>query len=48
MVKKRFTWEMYVIIQDFDTSFEERLGASMTEDDFKDDPDYTDFVTPVF
>jgi hypothetical protein len=29
----------------FDTSVEEKLGKSMLEADFKDDPDFSDFVT---
>jgi hypothetical protein len=32
----------------FDTSVEEKLGKSMLEADFKDDPDFADFVTPMF
>jgi hypothetical protein len=32
----------------FDTSVEEKLGKSMLELDFKDDPDFADFVTPTF
>jgi hypothetical protein len=33
---------------DFDSSVEETLGKSMLEADFKDDPDFADFVTPTF
>jgi hypothetical protein len=32
----------------FDASVEETLGKYMLEADFKDDPDFTDFVTPTF
>jgi hypothetical protein len=32
----------------FDTSVEEKLGTSMLEADFRDDPDFADFVTPTF
>jgi hypothetical protein len=32
----------------FETSFEEKLGKSMLEADFNDDPDSSDFVTPTF
>jgi hypothetical protein len=32
----------------FDTSVEEKLGKVMLEADFKDDPDFADFVTPTF
>jgi hypothetical protein len=33
---------------EFDASVEEILGKSMLEEDFKDDPDFADFVTPTF
>jgi hypothetical protein len=32
----------------FDTYVEEKLGKSMLEADFKDDPYFSDFVTPTF
>jgi hypothetical protein len=32
----------------FDASVVETLGKSMLEADFKDDPDFADFVTPIF
>jgi hypothetical protein len=34
--------------QDFDTVIEEEFGPAMNKNDFQDDPDYTDFVTPTF
>jgi hypothetical protein len=32
----------------FDISIEKKYGASMNKSDFKDDPDYADFVTPTY
>jgi hypothetical protein len=32
----------------FYVSVEEKLGKSMLKADFKDDPDFADFVTPMF
>jgi hypothetical protein len=32
---------------DFDIAVEKKLGISMTKDDFKDDPDFTNFETPT-
>jgi hypothetical protein len=32
----------------FDAPIEEKYGLPMTEADFKDDPEYADFVTPTF
>jgi hypothetical protein len=32
----------------FDTAIKEIIGSSMTEDDFKDDPDCAEMVTPTF
>jgi hypothetical protein len=32
----------------FNAVIEEMIGPSTTEDDFKDDPDYADLLTPVF
>jgi hypothetical protein len=34
--------------QEFDTVIEEKFGPAMNKDDFQDDPDYVDFVTPAF
>jgi hypothetical protein len=34
--------------QEFDIAIEEKLGPAMNKYDFKDDPDYADFVTPTF
>jgi hypothetical protein len=34
--------------QEFDTSIEEKFGPAMNKNDFQDDPDYADFVTPSF
>jgi hypothetical protein len=32
----------------FDTSVEEKLGKSILEADFQDDPDFDEFLTPTF
>jgi hypothetical protein len=34
--------------QKFDTEIEEKSGPAMNRNDFEDDPDYADFVTPTF
>jgi hypothetical protein len=34
--------------QEFDMAIEERFGPAMNKDDFQDDPDYADFVTPTY
>jgi hypothetical protein len=34
--------------QEFDIAIEEKFGPSMSKDDFQDDPDYANFVTPTF
>jgi hypothetical protein len=34
--------------EEFDITIEKRFGASMNNSDFKDDPDYTDFLTPTY
>jgi hypothetical protein len=34
--------------EDCDIFIEKKFGASMDKNDFKDDPDYTDFVTPTY
>jgi hypothetical protein len=34
--------------EDFDIAIENKFGASMNKSDFKDDPDYADFVTPTY
>jgi hypothetical protein len=33
---------------EFDIAIEEKFGPAMNKDDFQDDPDYADFVTPSF
>jgi hypothetical protein len=33
--------------EDFDIPIEKKFGASMDKNDFRDDPDYADFVTPI-
>jgi cytochrome c1 len=33
---------------EFDIAIEKKFGASMDKNDFKDDPDYADFVTPTY
>jgi hypothetical protein len=35
------------IIKEFDIAIENKFGASMDKNDFKDAPDYADFVTPT-
>jgi hypothetical protein len=35
-------------IEEFDIAIEKKFGASMYKSDLKDDPDYTDFVTPTY
>jgi hypothetical protein len=32
----------------FDIAIEKKFGASMDKNEFKDDPDYADFVTPTY
>jgi hypothetical protein len=32
----------------FDIAIEEKFGPAMNKDDFQDDPDYADFVTPTY
>jgi hypothetical protein len=32
--------------EEFDISIEKKFGASMDKNDLKDDPNYSDFVTP--
>jgi hypothetical protein len=34
--------------QEFDIAIEEKFGPAMNKDDFQDDPDYADFVTPTY
>jgi hypothetical protein len=34
--------------EEFDIAVEKKFGPSMDIDDFKDDPDYADFVTPTY
>jgi hypothetical protein len=34
--------------EEFDIDKEYKCGASMNKSDFKDDPDYADFVTPTY
>jgi hypothetical protein len=34
--------------EEFDIAVEKKFGPSMDMDDFKDDPDYADFVTPTY
>jgi hypothetical protein len=34
--------------EEFGIAIEEKYGASMNENDLKDDPDYTNFVTPTY
>jgi hypothetical protein len=34
--------------EEFDITIEKKFGASMNKSDFKDDPDYADFVTPNY
>jgi hypothetical protein len=32
----------------FDIAIEEKFGPAMSKDDFQNDPDYADFVTPTY
>jgi hypothetical protein len=34
--------------QEFDIAIEEKFGPSMNKDDFQNEPDYADFVTPTY
>jgi hypothetical protein len=34
--------------EEFDIAIEKKFGTSMDKNDFKDDPDYADFVTPTY
>jgi hypothetical protein len=34
--------------EEFDIAIEKKFGTSMYKSDLKDDPDYTDFVTPTY
>jgi hypothetical protein len=34
--------------EEFDIAIENKFGPAMNTDDFQDDPDYTDFVTPTY
>jgi hypothetical protein len=34
--------------EEFDITIEKKFGTSMDKNDFKDDPDYADFVTPTY
>jgi hypothetical protein len=34
--------------EEFDIAIEKKYGASMNKNDFKDDPEYADFVTPTY
>jgi hypothetical protein len=34
--------------QEFDIAIEDKFGPAINKDDFQDDPDYADFVTPAF
>jgi hypothetical protein len=34
--------------EEFDATIEKKYGVSMNENDFKDDPNYADFVTPTY
>jgi hypothetical protein len=34
--------------EDIDIAIKKKFGASMDKSDFKDDPDYADFVTPTY
>jgi hypothetical protein len=33
---------------EFDIAVENKVGPAMNKDDFQDDPDYADFVTPTY
>jgi hypothetical protein len=35
-------------VEEFDIAIENKFGASMNKSDFKDDPYYADFVTPIY
>jgi hypothetical protein len=34
--------------EEFDIAVENKIGPAMNKDDFQDDPDYADFVTPTY
>jgi hypothetical protein len=34
--------------EEFDIAVEKKFGPAMNKDDFQDDPDYADFVTPTY
>jgi hypothetical protein len=34
--------------EEFDIAIEKKFGTSMDKNDFNDDPDYTNFVTPTY
>jgi hypothetical protein len=34
--------------EEFDIAVEKKFGPAMSKDDFQDDPDYADFVTPNY
>jgi hypothetical protein len=34
--------------EEFDIAIEKKFGASMDKNDFRDDPDYAEFVTPTY
>jgi hypothetical protein len=34
--------------QEFDIAIEDKFGPAMNKDDFQDDPDYADLVTPTY
>jgi hypothetical protein len=34
--------------EEFDITIENKFGASMNKSDFKDDPDYAEFLTPTY
>jgi hypothetical protein len=34
--------------EEFDIAIKKKFGASMDKNDFKDDPDYADFVMPTY
>jgi hypothetical protein len=34
--------------EEFEIVIEKKCGASMDKNDFKDDPEYADFVTPIY
>jgi hypothetical protein len=35
-------------LEEFDIAVENKFGPAMSKDDFQDDPDYADFVTPTY